>query len=142
MAWRTAQGCLGLWRPAPGVLVAALHGHGDALFASRVLGAYEELEAESFELYFDLQGLRTYESLLPARIAARMLPDRRRVSSAILLETPQSTMGFGVIGVMLGDRFEVHTSRADFETALNRALAERRVVGFSLTALNALVNHD
>lgn len=141
-AWRTARGCIGIWVPCSTTLVVALRGHGDAQFARPILTAYERLQpAASLNLFFDLEGMTSYESRLATLVARRILPDRRRVSSLEALVTSRSaTMGLGIVGITIGRAFDAITGREQFQAAINRRLTENRVIGFSAEALKALSN--
>jgi hypothetical protein len=124
------------------MLVAALRGHGDAQFAVPILAAYATLQqTEPIHLFFDLEALTSYESGLATRVARRLLPDRRRVTSVeALVKSRSVTMGFGIVGITIGRAFDALTDRGQFEAAINKRLAENQVIDFAAAALDALSN--
>lgn len=122
-------------------MVAALRGFGEAALALPLVSAYRRMPPGApLHLFFDLQGLSGYESRLPARIASQLLPDRKRVSVEVLVESAATTMGFGIIGDTVGAALDVLTSRDEFRRLLYHRLAEHSSTGFSLDAVNSLSN--
>jgi hypothetical protein len=91
-------------------------------------------------VFFDLRGLSSFESRLVTSLAARMLPDRTRLSVDVLVPHAGTTMGFGVVGIAIGRAFETFTQVDRFRDVLKRRLAEYDVSDFSLDAVDALSN--
>lgn len=120
-----------------------MRGHAATEFARPIIATYEHSPStESIDLYFDLQAVKSYDSLLAARISARLLPDRHRVTTHILLRTPHLTMGFGIVGITLGSAFRKHTERKPFNDALAQTLAARGAIHFPLETLDTLSKSD
>src|SRR5690606_39424502 len=78
--WTTPRGQLGIWTPAPTILVVVLSGYGHAQFATHILEACSKLSVtKPRDLYFDAQTLEHYDSELRLRVTQRMKADLPRI---------------------------------------------------------------
>ncbi len=138
-AWGTARGRMGIWVPSATVLVLALRGYGDVVFADPILKAFETLsKRDNVHVFVDADGFVNYQSQLRTQLTTGFFPHRRRLSLQILLSSNLVAIGVSVANLALGGIVTTVTERARFKANLDAQLFENRIVGFASSALDAL----
>jgi len=135
-AWSTARGSLGLWTPAPMMLLMAVRDHGEAAFVEPIVTLLDRLSGPTLYLFADLAALSSYDSALRTGLTNRFGRDRARiVDFPIMLGSKIVAMGVTVANLALGGMVTTHTSRELFTSAVDKRLFALGVVGFSSNAL-------
>jgi len=138
--WRTSRGSLGIWLPAPRLLVSRIAGHGEGEFVSPIIEAFEQtLAAEGpVKLYFEVAKMNNYDSLLRTRLTARFGQSRPRVGTiAVLVSSRIVAMGVSVANLALGGLVTSYAARAPFSEALDGELRAAGILSFSSKVLLA-----
>jgi hypothetical protein len=123
--------------PCPNLLVIAIDRHGHAEFASHILAAYRTLDAKSpLYVFAELDRMTNYDTGLRTDLTAGFLPDRARIAAFhVLLRSKIVAMGVSVANLALGGFVDIYDDPPRFKTALDAALFENKVAGFSSEAL-------
>lgn len=137
--WATPRGALGLWTPAPALLVMALTGHGDAGFVAPIVGELGRLSGPALQLFVDAGELSNYDSALRIELTAAFDQQRERIQYLpVLLGSKIVAMGVTVANLALRGLVTPFSEREAFLSALNQALRAARVTGFSTDVLTSL----
>ena len=141
IAWRTERGTLGVWVPAPNVLVASLTGHGEAAFTSPILAAHASLAKTGLlHVFFDADILSNYDTALRTGLTQRFVADRKRFAGFhVLVQSRVVAMGVSVANLAMGNIVRATTERGIFKAALDSCIYQNRIRGFSSDVLEAFV---
>ena len=138
VSWTTARGSLGLWNPAPNLMLMALRGHGEGAFVQPIVALYDRLSGPALYLFADVAKLVNYDSALRTGLTARFARDRARIAQfPILLGSKIVAMGVTVANLALGGMVTTHTRREPFSESVDKTLFALRVAGFSSNALTS-----
>lgn len=137
-AWKTARGAIGIWTPAPNILLVGMRGHGEAGFSAPIIDAYSKLQRKGqLHLFFDADELENYDTPLRTDLTQRFVPDRKRIGTLlVLVKSRIVAMGVSVANLALG-MVSSTAERARFKTKVDACLYEHRVIGFSSDVLVA-----
>jgi hypothetical protein len=135
--WRTSRGALGIWIPAPSLLVASLVGHGEATFTSPILNAYDSLaKTGPVHVFFDAETLTNYDTPLRTGLTQRFVIDRKRFGGFhVLVKSRIVAMGVSVANLAMGNVVRSTAERSVFKAALDSCLFQGRIRGFSSDVL-------
>jgi hypothetical protein len=136
-AWEAPRGRLGVWVPCSNMLVLAIDRHGHAEFASHILAAYRTLDATlPLYVFAELGQMTSYDTGIRTELTAGFLPDRERFAAFhVLLRSKIVAMGVTVANLALGGFVDISDNAVRFKNALDAALFENKVAGFSSDAL-------
>ena len=96
-------------------------------------------KASRVDVFFDVEGLTSYDSGLRTGMTKGLLADRERIASLrVLVRAKIVAMGVSVASLALGGIVTTVRERSAFKAALDACLFEHRVVGFSSNALDAV----
>jgi hypothetical protein len=125
-AFKWTLGEMRLWVPAPHIVFCTMIGHGQASVMDAFAAAAPPApESRTQYLLYDLWELENYESALRQRMTRWVLDRRPRVVALhCLLRSRIVAMGVAVANLALGGIITSHTTRAPFQAAFERALAE------------------
>jgi hypothetical protein len=132
------DGRLGIWTPAPALLVFHIVGHGHRDFARPILEEFDRLRAAggAIHVFGDLERLPNYDSEL--RINATEHFRAHLVSMAslhVLVKSRLVAMGVAVANLALHGLVTTHATREPFLRALDHQLREQRAKGFTGSVL-------
>lgn len=132
------DGRLGIWTPAPALLVFHVVGHGHRDFARPILETFDRLRSAggAIHVFGDLERLPNYDSEL--RIHATEHFRAHLVSMAslhVLVKSRLVAMGVAVANLALHGLVTIHATREPFLRALDHQLKEQRAKGFSGSVL-------
>jgi hypothetical protein len=138
--FRSPKGRLGIWTPAPDLLILRMTDQGDKAFAGPIIHAFDEISKRSRQhrLFFDLETMTTYDSELRTRLTARFYEDRLNIAAFhVLVGSKLTAMGVSVANLALGGIITSHSSRVPFVLALDAAIAASKAVGFESSVVFA-----
>ncbi len=126
-----------MWVPCPVIMVLVIDRHGQAEFAALIRAAYRTMDRRKpLHLFADLGAMSNYDSGLRTDLTSAFMPDRERIASfPILLRSKLVAMGVTVAGLALGSFVRPMDDRYAFKKALDSALFEHQVSGFSSEVL-------
>jgi hypothetical protein len=137
--WATPRGSLGLWTPAPHLLVFELAGHGEAGFVEPIVRDLERLSGSAWQVFVDAGQLSNYDSPLRIELTAAFRKHSERIEYfPVLLGSKIVAMGVTVANLALKGLVTPFTNRDQFLTSLNDVLRNGRIVGFSTDVLGNL----
>jgi hypothetical protein len=122
-------------------MVAALGGHGEAEFTSRILGEYDRLSKTGLlHVFFDAEALSNYDTPLRTGLTQRFVTDRKRFAGFhVLVQSRIVAMGVSVANLAMGNIVRSTTERASFKSALDSCIFQSRIRGFSSDVLEAFL---
>jgi hypothetical protein len=119
--------------------VAQFIGHGDGGFAEPIIRAFDASVASgnrSLLVFFDLGEMPDYDSPLRTRLTTHFVRERARFQSFdVLTRSRIVAMGVSVANLALGGLIASHSDRAAFLSAVDSAVAQTKVTGFSSSML-------
>jgi hypothetical protein len=133
-------GDAGVWSPGRGIVVVRFSGFGHAAFAAPVI---ERIDfalkgGNTLALFFDAGALERYDSELRTRLTNHLRVHREGIAKLeVLVRSRIVAMGVSVAGLALGGIIKSHAESKTFRPAVEAELRERRVIGFSVDALDA-----
>jgi hypothetical protein len=140
VAYVSAQGRIGIWLPARGLLIVRLSGHGHAELAVPIIEAIDESlrRARRVSVFFEAGKLQTYDSALRTELTQRLRKDLDRFESIhVLVASKMVAMGVSVASLALDGKVTSHSEHDAFMDALKTALALGGLAAFPLKALTA-----
>jgi hypothetical protein len=138
--WQTSRGALGIWLPGKGVFIVQMQGHGSEEWVAPICDSFDTVlsQTEKVHIFFDLGKMHNYDSRLRTDLTARFLRDRSRISEFDLLAQSRIVaMGVAVANLALSGLLNAFVKRLDFNVALDIALKDAGVVGFTSRSLAA-----
>jgi hypothetical protein len=136
--YRASGNLLGVWSPAPTLLVAHVVGHGLGDFATPLNEEFDRAATGGarVHVFIDLERMPGYDSPLRIRCTEHF---RARLDSFasfhIFVPSRVVAMGVAVANVALRGIVTVHATRPPFTRALDNQLGLHRVSGFSSNVL-------
>jgi hypothetical protein len=137
--WRTARGNLGIWAPAPGIVLVQLTGYGEEEYASHIINAIDSgLESGArLKMFYDMEAVSSYDSALRTKLTSRFLECRKEIDALVVIARSRLvSMGIAVANLALGGIIKLHEDHAAFAAAFEAELRKSGVVGFSIGVLH------
>ena len=131
---------LGLWSPAPTLLVIQVVGHGQEAFAAPILEEFDRFAAGGarIHLFVDLQRMESYDGALRTRCTEHFRAHLQAFDGFhVWVESRFVAMAVAVANVALRGIITTHTTRPPFARALDNQLARLGVVDFSSGVLES-----
>ena len=130
---------MGIWAPAPGILLVQLSGVGEEEYAKHVIDALDRAleKGVPLKMFYDMEGMTNYDSSFRTKLTARFLECRKDIEKLVVLAKSRLvTMGISVANLALGGIITLHEDRAEFAHAFEGELRKSGVVGFSIGVLH------
>src|SRR4051794_15808909 len=130
---------MGIWAPAPGILLVQMAGFGDGEFATHIIDAIDrEIEGgRRIKVFIDMEEMTNYDSTLRTKLTTRFLQCRKEIDAFVVLAKSRIvSMGVSVANLALGGIISVHDDRPGFTGAFEGELRKSGVVGFSIGVLH------
>jgi len=129
--WKSPDGDLRIWRPAPHVLLTRFEGRYYSLdFARRTMDAIEESAAGQPppDIFHDWEGMEAYATESRTQMTEQARRLLRQVNSfTVLTRSKLVRMGVSMANLVLGGRIQAVTERGEFERALDQAVSRFQV---------------
>jgi len=136
--YRASGSLLGVWSPAPTLLVLHVVGHGLGDFATPINDEFDRTAAGGarVHVFIDLERMPGYDSPLRIRCTEHFR-ERLQCFEGFHIFVPSRVVALGVAvaNVALRGIVTVHATRPPFTRALDNQLALHRVSGFSSDVL-------
>jgi len=130
---------MGIWAPAPGILLVQMAGFGDEEFATHIIEAIDrEIEhGRRLKVFIDMETMTNYDSTLRTKLTTRFLQCRKEIDAFVVIAKSRIvSMGVSVANLALGGIISVHEDRAGFAGSFEDELRKSGVVGFSIGVLH------
>ena len=136
--FRTDDGRLGIWTPAPALLVFHVVGYGHRDFARPLLEEFDRLRADGrrVHVFGDLERLPSYDSELRINATEHFGAHLASMASLhVLVKSRLVAMGVAVANLALRGLVTTHATREPFVRSLENQLKEQRSTGFPCSVL-------
>jgi hypothetical protein len=136
---------MGIWAPAPGILLVQLSAYGEEQFATPIVEAIDRaLETGArLKMFYDMEAMTNYDSSLRTKLTARFLQCRTETDALVVLAKSRLvSMGISVANLALGGIIKLHQDRLDFANAFEGELRKSGVVGFSIGVLHTAASRN
>jgi hypothetical protein len=130
---------MGIWAPAPGILLIQLGGYGEAEYAAHIIDAIDRTleRGGRLKMFYDMESMSNYDSSLRTKLTARFLECRKETDAlGVLVKSRLVSMGISVANLALGGIIKLYQERAAFALAFEGELRKSGVVGFSIGVLH------
>lgn len=122
------RGELVFWQMAPDIIATHAHGAMTRELSQFFLAQLEPAYASGDRIYgfHNWLGMESYDSACRLDLTAWVLKRRKQTVAHIAAASRMVAMGVSVANLALGSLFEVHTTEASLQRALNETLKQKR----------------